>query len=113
MVSTKLEGKPMSARAMRVRSSRDEKMIVLKGVVAARAHVEKYGLVVKQLDAVTHAFNCNPHLRIKIKSLAVEKPFNKMVKDFNVRKKKGRASFVLGGKHSPLEKMLSSIIEAM
>lgn len=66
VVSTKSIGKPMSVRTVRVRYSSNEDIITLKAVVAARKHVTRYGLVVKQLDAATRAMNCNALFRVEI-----------------------------------------------
>lgn len=113
VVSSKSKGKPLSGLTVYVRYSSDEEMIILKEVVAARAHFGKYSLVVKQFDATICAINCSTHFRTAIKTHAVQEKFNKMMKDFEVTDKQDRAPSGLGGKQSALKEMLSTIFEAM
>lgn len=87
-------------------------MIVLKEIVATRAHIMKYGSLVKQLDAALHVINCNPHFRTKIKKRGVKWKFNKMVKNFKLSERQDRDSPRVDDEQSPLEEMLCSIAKA-
>lgn len=105
--------KPGSAKGMRMRFNDNEELILLKEVVACKAHISAFGSVQKKFEQTAQAINANPHFRFEVKSRGVQDKFNKMVKDFRKEESRDRQRSGTGGDMSAKDEMLSGIVEAV
>lgn len=65
-----------------MRYKQAEEIILLKEVVAFKAHVFAFGLVQRKFDLDAQAMNENQNFRFNVKGRTVKEKFNKMLVSF-------------------------------
>lgn len=100
-------------KAVRVRFSSDEKIVLLKEVIASGAHVAGYGKKEKKFEEAVEKINANPNFRVTVKTRAVQEKFNSMLKEFRKRDSKDRKKSGVSDDMTEEDKLMSSIIDAV
>ena len=72
--------KPVNAKPMRMRFNDAEEIILLKEVVACKAHIAAFGSVQKKFELAAEAINANPNFSFQVKARAFREKFTKMVR---------------------------------
>lgn len=105
--------KAVGAKAVRVRFTGEEKMILLKEVIASGAHVAAYGTKEKKFEEAVEKINANPRFRVTLKTRAAQEKFNNMIKEFHKRDNKDRRKTGSSDEMSEEDQLLSSIVDAV
>lgn len=98
---------------MRMQFNESEEIILLREVVACKAHISTLGSVQKKFEATAQAINANPNFRFKVKVRAVQEKLSKMLKDFCKEDSRDPKRSGKGNEMSAKEELLSGIVEAV